>query len=48
MGEAFEPVDRLYSWLEGAARGEMENTDVAGDVKDWLEGLEETLAPILG
>ncbi len=46
-GEHFRPVESLFAWFEGQAEGRKANADVPADVAVWLEGLEETMAPML-
>lgn len=44
---ALAPIEDLYAFLERAARGEKENADTPAEVAAWLDGLEETMGPIL-
>ena len=43
----YKEIDRFYSYLDAASRGEPWNVDVTREVSDWLNGLENAVGPLL-
>jgi hypothetical protein len=45
--KGFQPVDRYYKFLEGAANGAPWNVDISTELSDWLNSLTQTLGPVV-